>query len=110
LKNKYFRDIYSELFLNGDFIKEYNHIKDSINIEFSHHSVGIQIADYISGVFGAFLKGIDNKGYTRGANMFKEKVYPHLRKSPSGLIMGYGIREVPSSTIFRRYIKDNLPT
>ena len=55
-KNEMFRQIYHELRINGDFINKYRFLKDSLNIENSHQSVGIQIADYVSGAFSSILK------------------------------------------------------
>ena len=55
-KNKHLRDHYHELFYSGDYIQKYKHIKDSLNIEFSHQSIGIQLADFISGCTIGALK------------------------------------------------------
>lgn len=103
-KNEMFRQIYYELFEGGDFIEKYKFIKDSLNIENSHHSVGIQIADYISGAFSSILKASIDNDYSRGVKMFYDYVYPNLRKSWSGEIQGYGIREVPRSRINRDWL------
>lgn len=107
-KNEMFRQIYNALFQDGDFIPEYKFIKDSLNIENSHHSVGIQIADFISGSFSAVLKHSDQKDYSLGIKMFFDYVYPHIRRSPVGKIMGWGIREVPSSTLTRKWAIDQI--
>lgn len=103
-KNEMFRQIYYELFENGDYIDKYKCIKDSLNIENSHHSVGIQIADYISGAFSAMLKASDANDYTRGVKMFYEVVYPNLRRGKNDNIQGYGIREVPSDISTRNWL------
>lgn len=95
------RDVYFDLFNSGDFINSYKHIKDSLNIEHSHQSVGIQIADYISGTYSAILKGRHSSKYDRGKNMFYKNVYPYLRKY-NGVVWGAGIREVPSNLTYRR--------
>jgi len=102
--DKLLRDIYHELTNSGDFIKKYSHIKDSLNIEQSHQSVGIQIADYISGTFSSMLKGTASNNYTLGQRMFFDYVYPSLRRYNLS-IMGAGIREVPSDSNYRAYIK-----
>jgi len=107
-KNEFFRELYYELFEVGDYIEKYSHIKDSLNIENSHHSVGIQLADYISGAFSAVLKSGDKTDYSRGVKMFFESVYPNLRRSSSGKIQGYGIREVPSSGLVRGWLNSQL--
>ncbi len=103
-KDELFRQIYNELFENGDFIESYKFIKDSLNIENSHHSVGIQIADYISGAFSSILKASIGNDYSRGVKMFFDSVHPNLRRSWNGEIHGYGIREVPKSLPTRRWL------
>lgn len=106
-KNEYFREIYYDFYENGDYIKNYAHIKDSLNIENSHHSVGIQIADYISGSFSALLKANKIGNYDKGVQMFYDSVFPNLRKGKNGQIQGYGIREVPRNNNFRRWLVGN---
>lgn len=103
-KNEMFRHIYNELYENGDFIEKYKFIKDSLNIENSQHSVGIQIADYISGAFSSILKASIDNDYSRGIKMFYESVYPNLRRDLYGKIQGYGIREVPKSEQTRSWL------
>jgi hypothetical protein len=103
-KNELFRQIYNELFENGDFIEKYKFMKDSLNIENSHHSVGIQIADYISGAFSSILKASIDNDYSRGVKMFFDHVYPNLRHGWQGTVQGYGIREVPRSVPTRTWL------
>ncbi len=105
--DKLLRDIYFELFNSGDFIRSYKHIKDSLNIEHSHQSVGIQLADYISGAFSAFMKGRRSPNYDRGKQIFYNYVHPNLRKY-SGTIWGGGIREVPLDMIYRRKLAEEM--
>jgi len=107
-KNKLFREVYYDLFQNGDYIKRYKSIKDSLNIENSHHSVGIQIADYISGSFSSVLKASDKNYYQIGVKLFYDYVYPNLRRDRNGEIQGYGIREVPSSDAVREWFNEQM--
>lgn len=100
--DKLFRDIYFELYNSGDFISQYKHIKDSLNIENSHQSVGVQLADYVSGAFSSVLKSINSTNYERGKKMFLESIYPNLR-TYNGTVWGIGIREVPSNMAVRKY-------
>ena len=100
-KNEMFREIYNELFENGDFIENY-----SLNIENSHQSVGIQIADYISGAFSAILKS-DLGDYSLGIKMFNENIKPYLR-TYQGNIYGVGIREVPRSNGVRKWMREQM--
>jgi hypothetical protein len=99
---KHLRNSYHEIYHNGDFIKKYLHIKDSICFEHSHQSVGIQIADYIAGIFNAFLKS-----ETIGCDLM-ECILPILRKSPSGDFLGYGIREVPKDENKRQWLREKM--
>ena len=105
-KNEMFREIYSELFENGDFIEKYSFIKDSLNIENSHQSVGIQISDYISGAFSAILKS-DMGDYSLGIKMFNDSIKPYLREY-HGNIYGIGIREVPRRESNRKWIREKI--
>ncbi len=99
------RSAYREIYLTGDFISKYAHIKDSISFELSHHSFGVQIADYIAGIFNGFLRN-----YSISKTLFQECVSDVIRRSPSGEIFGYGVREVPRSDENREKIKDKFDT
>lgn len=99
---KLFQEIYREIFLNDRLIENFKNLKDAINFEPSHHSIGIQIADYIAGCFRGFLLG-----YSESVNMFKNIVYPLIRKN-AGNSLGYGIREVPKDDRIRGEIKRKL--
>lgn len=103
-KNELFREIYNELYENGDFIENYSFIKDSLNIENSHHSVGIQIADFISGAFSALLRSTPGQDFSRGVKMFNLYVKPYLRRGYSDELHGFDIREVPRNQPTRRWL------
>jgi len=100
-KNELLRNAYNLLYFEGDFIEQYSHIKDSINFENSHHSVGIQIADYIAGVFSGFLKN-----YSKSKEIFKERIKPYIRKNFANDPFGFGIREVPSNPAIRDEVRN----
>lgn len=100
-KNKLFREIYFDIYRSGDFIEKYSHIKDSLNIEFSHQSCGIQIADYIAGAFSSVIKANHINNYKDGVEMFYKYIHPYLRRGYNGL-WGFGLREVPRDTFVRR--------
>lgn len=89
-KDKALREAYAQLYQAGDLIKRYRHIKDSLNLEHSHHSVGIQMADYLAGAIGSALGG-----RPLGQQIYGNHVRHILRRHWSGRIGGYGIREVP---------------
>jgi len=105
--DKLLRDIYFDLYNSGDFINSYKHIKDSLNIEHSHQSVGIQLADFISGSFSAILKGRNSPNYDRGKKMFYDFIYPNLR-TYNGTVWGIGIREVPGDKSYRKILKKEI--
>ena len=95
-KDRVLRDAYSELYQNGDIIERYGHIKDSLNIEHSHHSVGIQMSDFLAGSFVSALKG-----YDFGTQIYSDIVSKLVRRNSDGRVGGYGIREVPGNKQFR---------
>jgi hypothetical protein len=95
-QDRHLRDAYHAIYQDGDFIKKYRHIVDSLNLVYSHHSIGIQLADFIAGCSCGFLRG-----YPESVKLFKAYVRPLLRVGWTGNIMGYGVREVPRSQLFR---------
>ena len=107
-KNELFRKAYSKLYQEGDFIEKYKCIKDSINIENSHQSVGIQIADYISGCIGSVLKLKDTNRYEKAVEMFNNYIIPNLRVRHDGKIIGYGIVDIPKTEKAKNKINQQL--
>lgn len=98
------RNAYRGIYSTGDFISEYSHIKDSISFELSHHSFGIQIADYAAGIFNGFLQG-----YRASNDLFSTYIHKLLRRQQgTGKILGYGIREIPKSETYRSFLEDKL--
>jgi len=95
-QNRFLRDAYHAIYCKGDFIKKYVHIVDSLNLVYSHQSVGIQLADFIAGCFSGYLRK-----YTESIRLFESNISPMLRRSPNGQIIGYGVREVPRDDLFR---------
>lgn len=103
-KDKLLRNSYHDIFVDGDFIEEYRHIKDSLNMEFSHDSVGIQLADFIAGAFNGFLRGYDTS-----TDIVKCSIYPKLRKKPENSeVIGFGVIDVPSNTKFREFLQSKI--
>jgi len=98
-RDEQLRDAYQTIAESGDLIAEYSHIKDSLNTEKSHHSIGVQLADIVGGAFAGCLRG-----YEKSRSLFLARIVPFLRRAPSGQTTGYGIREVPRSTAFREEI------
>lgn len=90
------RQTYHEIYSQGDFIKEYKHIKDSLSFELSYHSIGIQIVDFCAGIFNSTLKG-----YPTSQDIFKDYIWDFIRKSISENLYGYGIIEVPKNNVVK---------
>jgi hypothetical protein len=107
-KNELYRKAYHELYQEGDFINKYKCIKDSINIENSHQSVGIQIADYISGCIGSILKLKDINRYENAMVIFNNYIHPNLRVSHDDKILGYGIVDITKSDSAKNKILHQL--
>ena len=98
------REAYSSIYFQGDFIEKYSHIKDSISLELSHHSFGIQIADYTSGSFNGFLRD-----YEFSTRLFHSHLYGLLRRElGTNEILGFGIREVPRNQQFRSQLENKV--
>jgi len=104
-----FRKKYNELIMKGDFYREYKNSKDSLNFEISDHSVGIQIADYISGCFKNFL--LD---YEESFNLFKDYIFKKIRTYKNKLYIyddqkkeykAYGVIEVPKNNKIRENLR-----
>ena len=106
-KNDLFRNMYHELISGNDFIKNYSHVKDSLNIEYSHHSVGIQLADFVSGVFNSFLRCNNINKYESSLDILFNHVSPLIRKY-NNKAFGYGILEVPGNKDLRKSTHDKL--
>jgi hypothetical protein len=108
IENICLKETYHDLFGKGDFIEKYSNIKDSLIIEHSHHSVGIQLADFIAGCFSSVLRGVyDTNNYKLGRELFYKYVFKHIRKYNED-IMGYGIIEIPKNKKLRKYLQDNI--
>jgi hypothetical protein len=101
-KSNLLRETYRKIYNVGDFVDEYTHIKDSLNLEMSHHSVGIQIADYIAGCTVGFLRG-----YSDSTMIFRDEVHPHLRVYRNK-ILGVGMVEVPTERLIRAELRRKL--
>ncbi len=96
------RNAYNQLWAMGDFIKNYTHVTDSLCFEYSHHSCGIQLADYCAGVFNGVLKG-----YPTAKKIFSESIRPLVRKK-GNVIMGHGIIEILKNDDVRNQIRQLL--
>ena len=98
-KNKTLSEAYSSIYHSGDFIKEYSCIQDCLHFEESCQSVGIQLADYIAGIAMNRLRGLEES-----IRLFNEYIFPNLRRSNEGNLMGFGVIDIPRNESLRRQI------
>ena len=98
------REQYKNTYYEGPFIEKYKHIKDSCSFELSHHSFGIQIADYAAGIFNGSLRG-----FNTSLELFNRYLSGLIRRSEEGKVFGYGIREVPKDAAVRSMLESKLP-
>jgi hypothetical protein len=98
------REQYKNTYYQGPFIERYKHIKDSCSFELSHHSFGIQMADYAAGIFNGSLRG-----FNTSLELFSKYLSDLIRRSEEGKVLGYGIREVPKDTVTRSILQSKLP-
>ena len=94
---------------HGDIMK-YTALYSGILFEKSNLSVGVQLADYIAGIFNSFLKSIDasETNYLYAKDKFHSFIKPFLRRSITGEVMGYGIREVTRDNALRNKIRESI--
>jgi len=99
-KNNMLRNVYYYIREKGSFVQSFPNIKDSLNLEYSHQSVGIQLADYICGFTYGYIKG-----YDKSIEIFKKHIFNRIhRNSNSKCLAGYGIMEIPSDSVTRKNI------
>lgn len=103
ITDKMKKKLYHDLFHADRFVRNYKNLKDGLAIDISDYSFGVQVADYAAGSFSSFLRG-----YKWGGELFENYIYPKLRRSSEGKIIGYGVREVPSRQSFRRRLDVKL--
>ena len=82
-------------------VKEYRHIED-FAIEWSHQSIGLQLADYVCGSINGAIRG-----YTFSKDLYFTYLKRKVRKIRNS-IFGYGIIEVPTDSEVRADIKNSL--
>ena len=99
--NKLIKEVAHEMMEEGDF-QEYHRIKKSILIDYSHHCVGLQLADFCAGIFTNCLKRLSNSdiGYDFANGLFFDYLYSKVRNMDNNIpfysVYRYGIREVPN--------------
>lgn len=92
---KMLRDSYHRIIKKNKFNLPYDNLKESLNFEDSEHSIGIRLADYVTGCCAGFIKSTFNKSRGRESRkLFMDYVFNNLR-SDRNRISGYGIKGVP---------------
>jgi len=99
------REAYYKIRANGSFLSKYKKIKDSLSFEDSNHSIGIQMADYVAGATGAFLRSQSSENFQKGKEMFENHVRPFIRQK-DGSCLGFGICEIPTLAGLRSELKN----
>ncbi len=97
------KERYYNLFCQGDFIREYKHIMDSVCFLNSHQSAGIQLADFVAGAFNGFMRGFD-----KSEKIFALRIYSCVRRRMNGQLIGYGIIDVPKNQSCRKHLEDKF--
>jgi len=101
--DSFVRSAYATIYRDGDFISTYLHITDSLSFVLSNQSFGIRFADYVAGIFNNFMRG-----FRESTELFKNQVWPLVRKNPIGNPLGWGICDVPKSSSMRDRIRQRL--
>lgn len=97
--NKALSREYSSIYHSGDFIKEYSCIQDCLHFEESYQSVGIQLADFIAGITMNRFREREES-----IRLFNEYIFPILRRSNDGELMGYGVIDIPRNNNLRHQL------
>jgi hypothetical protein len=94
---------YNNILRNDRFIENFDRIIDNPSFWNSEYSYFLQIADYLAGVFNGFMRG-----YQESATIFRNNVYPILRKDASSNVLGWGICEIPTKRGIAERVKQRL--
>lgn len=92
---KKLREKCSNLFLYGDRFIEYKNVNQSLLVENSKQSAGIQLADYSAGIFNSVAKKyiLSMNGYDYADEMYSNFIAPNVRNL-NGKILGYGLMKI----------------
>jgi len=98
--DQFIKKAYKEIYSMDSYISKFKHLKDTMSVEISSHSFGIQMADYAAGIFSGFLRDFkDSK------SLFNKYIRPKLRRNPLGKeIIGYGIKDTPRCYELRKQL------
>ena len=92
--------------MHGDFVK-YKNLYQGVLTENSLYSPGIQLADYAAGVMNGYLrkKIISPDNYQFASDLFSNYITPRIRSHPTGVVIGYGVIDIPKRTPFRKQLE-----
>lgn len=102
------KEVCHQIIENGDIVA-YSTLYSGILFEKSNLSVGIQLADYVAGIFNSFLKSMDSNknNYQYAREKFVSFIFSRIRRSNDDF-MGYGIREITRFDKLRNKIKEAI--
>lgn len=110
-RKKEFKQIYNEIISQGDFIKEYTCIANSLLFDDSYDNKFLQLTDFIAGCFRGVLSSINRNNqnnYQVALDCFKNIIFQKLARKKDSEIFGVGIMEIPTNKNIRKYYKTNL--
>lgn len=122
-QNKLLKQALYQLTTEGDQYTDYPNVHKGLFIDFSDNSCGLQIADFLAGVFTASLKYIsspeqEKHKYEFAYSILTNLLYRYIRYNeyhlPYREVYSYGIKEIPSGTgrehaqIISRVLEDKL--
>lgn len=95
-----------EIMCSGDFVN-YDNIKKSILVDYSHQCIGLQLADMVAGAFtnAMIRESRSGKGYPFASELYSEELTKKIRSvSDAGVrfkfspfeCMGYGLISIPT--------------
>lgn len=110
-KKELFKNIHKEIIENGDFIKEYSSIFESLLFDDSYDNKFIQFADFTAGCFSGVLNSIkknDEINYRKSLEFFIKYINPKICINNKNEIWGIGIKETPKDDTIRNYYKNEI--
>lgn len=107
--NNLYNTEYKRIIKEGDsYLLHYEGFSDKLSIDKSESCVGLQLVDFVAGVFNSFLRCDSNKNnYELGTRLFVGKVYPYLRRRFDSCL-GNGVIAVPNTFKQKGWIKAKL--
>lgn len=85
----------SDLLHNGDRFIKYSNVNQSLLVEKSEQSAGIQLADYSAGIFNSVAKRyiLEQRNYDYANSLYLSYIAPHIRNY-NKKVLGFGIIKI----------------